>query len=58
MDREEERKVVETAQAQEWAKRNSYWYELRWSRARVFAFWVAVMMACASCWLAWVEISK
>lgn len=58
MDRAEERKAIETAQAQEWAKRNSYWYEPRWSRARVFAFWAAMMMACASCYLAWLELAK
>lgn len=58
MDRAEEERILQTAQAQEWAKRNAYWYEPRWSRARILAFCAAVLMACTSCWLAWVEITK
>lgn len=58
MDRAEEERVLQTAQAQEWARRNVGMYEPRWSRARVFAFWAAVMMACVSCYLAWMELAK
>lgn len=58
MDREEERKAIETAQAQEWAKRHMEYYEPRWSRKRVFGFCLGMMMSCVICWMVWMGLIK
>jgi len=58
MDNDEERRILTTAQAQEWARRHVDQYQPPWTGQRVFLFCLLAALAGGACAGVWFGLIK